>query len=160
MSERYEPTSDFLCAIINEDVPLSGSKMAEENLRRLIEMTRDEDQSNRDWATFLLAQEEPDTPAVRDALIRATADDDAMVRAEAMLGLAMRDPLLALPLVQQALRAKTVEIPTLEAAALCAHPSLIADLRIWAKPSSQPRLDALAAEALAACEKAAAGPIP
>jgi HEAT repeat protein len=159
MSERYEPTSDFLCAIINEDVPLSGSKMAEDNLRRLIDMTRDEDLSNRDWATFLLAQQETDTPAVRDALIRATADEDGMVRAEAVLGLAMRDPLLALPFVQQALRAATVDIPMLEAAALCAHPSLIEDLREWAKPSDQRRVDKLAAEALAAGEKAAAGPI-
>ena len=154
MGERYEPTSDFLNAVIAEDAPLSGSAMAEENLRRLIELMRDDDRSNRDWATFLLAQEEIDTPDVRDALIRATEDDDDMVRAEAVLGLAVRDPRLALPFVQQALQADTVEIPMFEAAALCAHPSLIEDLRIWAEHSGQPLAKRLAAEALAACEKA------
>jgi len=152
MGERYEPTSDFLNAVIAEDAPLSGSEMAEENLRRLIDLMRDEDRSNRDWATFLLAQEEIDTPNVRNALIRAAKDDDDMVRAEAVLGLAIRDPLLALPFVQQALHADAVATPVLEAAALCAHPSLIADLRIWAKHSDQP-LAKLAADALAACEK-------
>ena len=153
MGERYEPTSDFLQAVIAEDAPLSGSAMAEENLRRLIGLMRDEDHSNRDWATFLLAQEEIDTPDVRDALIRAAKDDDEMVRAEAVLGLAKRDPILALPFAQQALHADTVASPMLEAAALCAHASLIADLRIWAKHSDQ-RFAELAADALAACEKA------
>lgn len=114
---------------------------------------RDEDRSNRDWATFLLAQEEIDTPNVRDALTCTAKDDDDMVRAEAVLGLAIRDPPLALPFVQQALQADAVATPMLEAAALCSHPSLIADLRIWAKHSDQP-LVKLAADALAACEKA------
>jgi HEAT repeat protein len=116
-------------------------------------MTRDEDRSNRDWATFLLAQEETDTPAVRDALIRAAKDDDDVVRAEAVLGLAKRDPLLALPLVQEALRSEAVAAPMFEAAALCADLSLIPDLRIWAEPSDEPLMDGLAADALAACEK-------
>ncbi|MGS1017905.1 HEAT repeat domain-containing protein [Allosphingosinicella humi] len=155
MGERYEPISEFLKAIVAEEVPLSGSEMAQANLDLLIAMTRDGDRSNRDWATFLLAQEEIDTIAVRNALIRvAKEDDDDVVRAEAVLGLAKRDPLLALPLVQEALRSDSVAIPMLEAAALCAHPSMIADLRVWAEPSDEPIADQFAAEALAACEKA------
>lgn len=73
---------------------------------------------------------------------------------EAVLGIALRDVQLALPLVQQGLRGESVVIPMLEAAALCAHPSLIADLRIWAEPSDAPYADQLATAALAACEGA------
>jgi len=77
------------------------------------------------------------------------------VRAEAVCGLAKRDPPVALPLIQEALRAESVAIPILEAATLCPHPSLIEDLRIWAEPSDHGYADALAAEALAASEKLA-----
>ena len=151
MSERYEPPSDFLKAAIAEDIPLAGGPLAEENLHRLIELTRDPDRANRDWATLLLSQEGGDAPAVRAALLQAASDEDDMVRAEAVLGLASRDPEAALPFVQEALRGKAVTIPMLEAAALCAHPSLIADLRVWAEPSNEPLADKLAADALAAC---------
>lgn len=132
MSARYEPESDFLRAIVAEEVPLSGSEWADANLRQLIEMTRDRNPSNRDWATFLLAQGTVDGPEVREAVLRAAKDADEVVCGEAVLGIALRDVQLALPLVQQGLRGESVVIPMLEAAALCAHPSLIADLRIWA----------------------------
>lgn len=153
MCERYQPESEFLKAVIAEQAPLSGGEFGEANLRRLIDMTRDEDRANRDWATFLLAQEDTDTIAVRDALLRAAQDHDDAVRAEAVFGLAKRDRDLALPLVQEALRADAVSAPVLHAAALCAHPSLIEDLRIWAAPSDNPFLDKLAAKALTACEQ-------
>ena len=155
MARHYEPPSDFLKAITAGTLPLSGSAAGDVNLRHLIVMMADADRANRDWATFLLAQEEIDTPMVRDALMRSAGDEDEVVRAEAISGLAKRDPALALPLVQQALRGETVVVPLLEAAALCAHPSLIADLRVWAEPSSEPFIDQMAAEALEACEKAA-----
>lgn len=156
MRDRYEPASDFLKAIVAEEVSLSGSEWAEKNLQRLIDLTRDDDPKNRDWATFLLAQEDIDTPLVRDALLRAANnDDDDVVRAEAVRGLAQRDVPLALPFVQKGLRADAVAIPMLEAAAICAHPSLIPDLRIWAEPSDEPHADKAAADALAACERAA-----
>lgn len=154
MSARYEPTSQFLKAIIAEELPLAGSEWAEANFRRLVQLTRDADCSNRDWAVFLLAQEDVDTPDIRDALLRATKDDNDVVRAEAVLGLAKRDALLALPFIQEELRADRVTIPMLEAAVICAHPSLVADLRIWAEPSDQPYADQVAAEALVACEGA------
>ncbi len=157
MPPRYEPTSDFLKAVLAEKVPLSGNAMAEDNLRQLMAFMRDNDPKNRDWATFLLALEDIDTPPVREALLQATYDADEFARAEAVWGLAKRDPKIALPLVQEGLRAESVAIPMLEAAELCAHPSLIEDLRIWAaEPSDSSYADEIAADALAACEQAAA----
>lgn len=152
MSERYEPPSDFLKAVAAEDVPLAGSALAEANLRRLIAMTRDPDPVNRDWATFLLAQEEVDTPEVREALLRAAEDEHVYVRGEAILGLATLDAALALPLLRRELGRESVSVMVLEAAALAAHPSLAEGLRAFAEPSGDDRLDALALEALRACE--------
>ncbi|PLR25131.1 lyase [Caulobacter zeae] len=152
MSDRYEPTSDFLKLVRAEQAPLSGAEEAEENLRRLIALTADADRSNRDWAVLLLSQEEVDGPDIREALLRAASDEDEVVRAEAVLGLAGREPAIALPFVRQALAGQGVTPPMLEAAALCADPSLIEDLRVWAEPSDNPYIDKLAAEALRACE--------
>jgi HEAT repeat protein len=151
VSERYEPPSDFLKSIIAEEVPLTGGHFAEANLNKLIEHTLDTDRANRDWATLLLSQEGGDSPAVRAALLQAAHDDDERIRAEAVLGLASRDPEAALPFVQEALRGEVITMPMLEAAAICAHQSLIADLQIWAEPSEETVLDRLAARALAAC---------
>ncbi|MDG2527560.1 HEAT repeat domain-containing protein [Caulobacter endophyticus] len=155
MQALYLPPSDFLNAIVEERVPLSGMADAERNLERLIVLTRDPDAANRDWATMLLGQQEIDTPGVRDALLQAAHDEHHVVRAEGVLGLAMRDPSLALPFVQAALRAEAVAPAMLEAAALCAHPSLIEDLKAWAEPSANTYVDDLAVEALAACQAAA-----
>jgi len=151
VSERYEPPSDFLKSIIADEVPVTGGHFAETNLNKLIEHTRDTDRANRDWATLLLSHEGGDSPAVRAALLQAAHDDDDVIRAEAVLGLASRDPEVALPFVQEALRAEVITAPMLEAAAICAHRSLIADLQIWAEPSEETVLDRLAAQALAAC---------
>ena len=133
-------------------MPLDGSQSGKANFQRLIELTRDDDCSNRDWAVFLLGSEDADTPAIREALLQAARDPDEVVRAEAILGLAKRDAMLALPFVQDGLGANTVTIPMLEAAAICAHPSLIPDLRVWIEPSDTPSIDQAAEEALAACE--------
>lgn len=152
MVDRYEPPSDFLKAVAAGNVALSGGELADANLRRLVEMTCDEDRANRDWATFLLAQEDVDTTIVRQALLKAAGDSDDFVRAEAVYGLARRDPSVALPFVQEALRTDCVEVPILEAAELCAHPSLIEDLRKFAEPSDSPYMDGLVADALLACE--------
>jgi hypothetical protein len=156
MPEDYRPASEFLNAVIAETESVSEGERAEENLRQLIALTRDADRSNRDWAALLLAQTEIDTPAVREALLQAaTFDDDDAVRGEATLGLATRDARLALPLIQDALRGGSVTVPILEAAVLCAHPSLVPDLRVWAQPSDHAYADELAAAALVACERAA-----
>jgi HEAT repeats len=152
--ERYQPPSDFLRGIVADNVPLSGSEFGEANLRLLIEMMQDEDRANRDWATFLLAQqEEIDTPDVRAALLLAACDEDDAVRAEAILGLAQRDPATALPFIQKALSGDAVMSEIFEAAALVAHPSLVGDLRCFAEPSGNKYLDSRVEEALAACER-------
>jgi len=152
MSQRYEPTSNFLRSLAAGDVPLAGDAFADANLTQLIESMWDEDRSNRDWATFFLAQSDLDTQAVRDALLRAARDDDEYVRAEAISGLAQRDCELALPYVRDALDAETVAVPIFEAAALIAHPSLVDRLRNWARPSDDHHLDRVAVAALRACE--------
>jgi hypothetical protein len=152
MSERYEPTSAFLRAIIAEKVPLSGSSFADANMLQLIAMTQDGDLSNRDWATMLLASEEADTPEVRRALLSAADDESDIVRAEALLGIARRDRKLALPLVLKALTDDYVSMPVFEAAELVADPLLVDVLGPWTEPSDNEWLDQLARDALAACE--------
>jgi len=152
MAEGYEPASEFLRAIIAEDVPLAGSYFADANLRRLIEMTHDKDFSNRDWATLLLAQEDIDTPEVREALLLAARDTDSVVRAQALSGLAQRDKALALPLVQSELLGDEACLSLFEAATMIADPSLVPMLHAWTEPSGDEFLDGLALEALAACQ--------
>jgi HEAT repeat protein len=154
MTERYEPPSDFLKALISDDAPLVGGEHAEENLRCLIRMTSDAHPANRDWATLLLAQQDIDTPDVREALLRAADDQNEYVRAEAVLGLAQRDKALALPLLQRELSGDFVALPVFEAASIVAHPSLAPDLRAFLDPSDNKFLDGLAREALKACEGA------
>jgi hypothetical protein len=155
MTTRYEPASDFLKAVVADDIPLSGSPFADANMRRLIALTQDDDLSNRDWATMLLAQDDADTWEVRQALLVAVADPDAAVRAEALAGLAWRDPSVALPLVIAALSGDCVSAPVFEAAATIAAPSLVDLLRPWTEPSDNAYLDDLARQALAACQAGA-----
>ena len=157
MSESYQPPSDFLRAVASDEVPLFGSAFAEENFQRLLAMMTDQDRANRDWATLLVAQQELDTDEVRNALICAAQDQDEAVRAEAILGLAQRDPGVALPFLRSALRGQTVMPPVLEAAVLVADRSLVDDLRQFSEPSDDAFADQLALEALAACEQ---GPSP
>src|SRR3546814_13376334 len=88
MTERYAPPSEFLRAVIDEDAPLLGSDFAAANLQRLIEMTRDGDAVNRDWATLLLAQQTADTPEVPAELLREAADERDTVRPEPGHGVA------------------------------------------------------------------------
>jgi HEAT repeat protein len=157
MSGRYEPPSDFLKTVIADEIPFGDNQWGRSNLRKLIDMMRDDDRANRDWATLLIAQQEIDTAEVREALLRAAVDEDEHVRAEAILGLAQRDPALALPLLRSALSGETASMAIFEAATLVADPSLIDDLRAFAISSDNSFLDELARDALEACERALAG---
>ncbi len=152
MTDRYTPSSDFLKAVVADDLPLSTDGDGAANLAQLIALTRDPDRSNRDWATFLLASEDVDNDAVRQALLDASRDEDSTIRAEAIFGLTRRDRALALPLVRQALADNIVAFPIFEAAALLADPSLVDGLRGFTGPSDEPYLDQCASGALTACE--------
>ena len=148
----YEPKSDLLKAFGASAEAVSDSPPSEENLRLLIRMTRDEDRSNRDWAAFYLSICVLDTPEVRSALMHAANDSDEYVRGEAIVGLAERDPDIALPFVQRALSANWASQQIFEAAGLLAHPSLVEDLRQFTQPSDDVVLDKVISEALQACE--------
>ena len=156
MDERYEPASEFLKAIVAEEAPISETGFGAENLRRLISMTRDRDVSNRDWATMLLSQQDLDTPEVRFALLQAVSDENDAVRAEALLGLAKRDPVLALPYAREALAKDYATMPVFEAAELIADPSLVELLQPWTEDSGDTWLDDVARRAVKACETASA----
>lgn len=151
MSASYEPVSDFLKAVIAEEIPLTGSAYADANLRHLIVLTQDCDKSNRDWATMLLSQEDVDTPETRKALLRAADDLDPDVRAEALVGIARRDRALALPLVLAALQGDHVSCPTFEAAGMVADATLVEPLEQWTYPSGNAMLDDVIQDALKAC---------
>lgn len=153
MAERYLPQSDFLKAVIDDEVPLSGGPARAANLARLAAMTRDPDRSNRDWAALLLGQQGIETAEIREALLAAAKDEDDAVRAEAILALAQRDPHLALPLFRSALGGDRARAALFDAAILIADQSLADDLRAFAQPSDNACLEGLAAAALAACER-------
>jgi len=150
MDEVYAPPSEFLNAVVRDEVPFLGC-FGEANLARLIQLTRDPDRANRDWATLLLAQLEQDTKEVREALLAAAADEDEYVRGEAILGIAQREPSVALPLIHAALQEETVCLQIFEAAAVVAHPSLIDSLRDFT--DGEDYIDQVARDALAACEE-------
>lgn len=154
MNEPYVPKSDFICMVVNEDAPLSESAAAEHNLWLLIALTRDADKSNRDWATMVLAQQDLDTPHVRNALLAATNDSDARVRAEALQGLAERDKEVALPLVEHELNQNECGYGTFQAARIIANPLLLDGLRAWAGKGSAPWIDDEIQDVIAACEAA------
>ena len=164
MGQRYLPTSDFLIALHDCEVPLPGDEpeegetsalhdeLREANLQVLIRSTQEGDATNRDWAAFFLTRMVVDTPAVRAALVQASCYADDNASHEAIWGLARRDTGLALPLVLAAPQGG-VSVPLAEAAELCADPSLLADLRAWAdKPGYSDSIYSYLAHAKAACE--------
>jgi HEAT repeat protein len=154
MNEFYQPKSDFLVMVANGEVPLTGTEFADQNLRLLIGYMSDADTSNRDWATLLLAGLDIDNPEVREALLKATQDHDAAVRAEALLGLAERDAAFALPLVERELDGKECGYGTFQAARAIASPLLLNGLRTWSRQELADHIHDEINDAIAACEAA------
>ena len=72
-------------------------------IETLIELSADQDTDVRNWATFGLAQQiDVDTPEIREALFQRIDDEDNSVRAEALLGLALRDDMRVVePLIRE-----------------------------------------------------------
>jgi len=155
LDEDYHPLSDFLCMVAGYDVPLTGSAFADDNLRRLIALTVDDDFSNRDWAVFLLAREAIGKPEVRDALLHAAKTEDGIIRAQAVLGLAQITPELALPYVQNGLKEPGVFFDIIEAAEAIGDPSFIDDLIRLAEPAGDDFCESLARSALVECQRVA-----
>ncbi|HET9353086.1 MAG TPA: HEAT repeat domain-containing protein [Sphingomicrobium sp.] len=150
--DLYLPKSDFLTWVSNEEIPFDDSEYGRANLRRLIDLTTDEDTSNRDWATMLLGHYGPRTSEVRDALLRAADDEDEYVRGEAVQALVERDRSAALRLTVRELAGDSVCYAIFQAATELADPSLVPLLEICAeKPTGVTHLDGQIADALEAC---------
>jgi hypothetical protein len=82
----------------------------------LIELTRDRDPDVRDWATFGIgSQIEADGPEIRAALWERTTDPVAIVRAEALSGLAVRKVPGTFEALEQEARQSEVEYPAVRA---------------------------------------------
>jgi HEAT repeat protein len=73
------------------------------SIKGLIRLTADPSVEVRDWATFGLgSMTERDTPAIRNALVACLDDPDAIVRGEALVGLAKRqDERVVKPLLRE-----------------------------------------------------------
>jgi HEAT repeat protein len=100
----------------------------------LIELSADDDDHNRDWATFALGtQIDADTSELRAALLARLDDSNPEVRGEAMIGLARRGDRRVVPAIQRELRGEFTGIWPVEAAELIADPSLRPHLRALAK---------------------------
>jgi HEAT repeat protein len=70
----------------------------------LIELSDDDDDNVRNWATFGLARQvRTDTRAVRDALFARVADPNADARAEGLIGMALRHDDRVVPMLLDAL---------------------------------------------------------
>ncbi|WP_448662349.1 lyase [Sphingomonas sp. CJ20] len=122
---EYRPTSAFLCSLIDEEPPLEGDAEADARAAQLIALTQDADPANRDWALMLLAQSERDDAETRAALVAGLDDENHDASLEALIGVAIREPLVALPRVAALLDEEGIDTLTLEAAAYVADASLL-----------------------------------
>lgn len=103
----------------------------------LIDLSADQDDDVRNWATFGLQprdKELPDSQEIRDALFARVDDPHDETRHEALLGLAeYKDPRVIAPLIE-ALTAEAVWELAVEAAEEIGHPQLhshLLELRGW-----------------------------
>jgi len=152
MRGGYLPASNFLVSVANEEVPIDASDFGQANLNLLVELTRDADRSNRDWATMLLGHKGPQTDEVSEALRRAADDEDEYVRGEAIQALVERNRASALDLVRRELAKEFVCVAIFDAAAELADPSLVSLLEPFAMPSGDDYMDGVARHALAKCK--------
>lgn len=148
------PEADFILKVADGDVPLTGSVLADHNLKLLIAYTKDRVVSNRDWATMVLAGHGPHTAEVIDALLSATGDTDACVRGEALQGLSERDRERALPLVRRELLRDECGYGAFQAAIFIADASLLEGLRSWAGRGGASWIDDTIEDAILICGNA------
>ena len=102
----------------------------EQAVAALIELSRDEAEGIRDWATFALAvQIDWDSPELLDALRARLDDEDNVTRGEAMVGLGRRRCETTLGLLMEELGREDLEAVFLDAAEAFADPRLLPGLR-------------------------------
>ena len=124
-------------------------------VQTLIDLTRDEVNRVRDWATFSLGQLcDLDTPAIHEALWQRTDDSDDDTRCEALAGLALRhDERIVLKLIEE-LRREYVPRLAIEAARDLSSPKLLnvlCELETDFKRDAE--YESLIHEAIASCTK-------
>ena len=86
-------------------------------IQTLIELSRDEDEEIRDWASFALGSLiDTDTEEIREALWARVTDSFEDVRAEALTGLARRKDPRVRDLLLRELAAENVDIMIVDAA--------------------------------------------
>ena len=147
--EGYSPPSAFLCSIVAEEVAFGADPYGRANLALLLALTRDADQANRDWATMLLVHTGQDDEAIRAALRERLDDPFEDARLEALIGVAQREPEVALPIVAALLGEDMVFTGVLEAAAYVADARLLPVLRDF---PARWRSDPFWVAAVTACE--------
>jgi HEAT repeat protein len=110
---RNNPSEDVRLAVVR-GLSRHRNDLA---ISTLIEMSSDDDDDVRDWATFELGSMiETDTPEIRDALFARTTDTNEDAKAEALVGLARRKDERALALILEELTSDEVGLLALEAA--------------------------------------------
>ena len=149
MARDYKPNSEFLRKLCKDEVVIDDTETGMRNLHYLIELTKDVDRTNRDWAVLLLAQQEADTAEIRRALTDAAKDDDLFVRGEAILGLAQRKAENAPELIGDELGNDTMSLQIVEAALMFPNAKFVDDLQSLAQGDDA--IAEVAREALTAC---------
>ncbi|MGE6761804.1 HEAT repeat domain-containing protein [Corallococcus interemptor] len=96
-------------------------------LQALIHLSRDADETVREWATFTLGSQarEVDTPELREALMDRLSETHVKIRGEALLGLALRKDSRVLEPLRRALEGPGVTTLEVEAAQALEDASLL-----------------------------------
>ncbi|NOK17244.1 HEAT repeat domain-containing protein [Corallococcus carmarthensis] len=96
-------------------------------LQALIQLSRDPDETVREWATFTLGSQarEVDTPELREALVDRLSEAHPKIRGEALLGLALRKDARALEPLRRVLEDGVVTTLDVEAAQALEDVSLL-----------------------------------
>ncbi|RYG84362.1 MAG: lyase, partial [Alphaproteobacteria bacterium] len=154
-TEDYRPPSQFLQRLIDDEPELTGSAEADALAAELIALTQDADAANRDWALMILGQSELETPEALAALVAGMDDAEHEAGLEALIGVAMRAPELALPRVKDLLDQDEVDSMALEAAAYVADPSLLPLLEAIGREvvDDDDSFTTMLAEAIEACSR-------
>lgn len=99
----------------------------ESAIAALIELSEDEDEDVRDWATFGLGRQistNPDTYAIREALFKRISDEHDDTRFEGLVGLVRRNDERVLDLLLEELYSDDVGLEALDIAADSENPVL------------------------------------